>query len=67
MSSLAALAGVWNGRKGHVALILRDIEPAAIERIRARIGDAPEHELAPFRPVPVGGQREELRRVGHAP
>lgn len=32
VSSLAALAGVWNGRKGHVALIVRDIEPAAIER-----------------------------------
>ncbi len=30
--SLAALAGVWNGRKGHVALIVRDLEPAAIER-----------------------------------
>jgi len=32
VSSLAALAGVWNGRKGHVALIVRDVEPAAIER-----------------------------------
>ena len=32
VSSLASLAGVWNGRKGHVALIVRDVEPAAIER-----------------------------------
>ena len=32
VSSLAALAAVWNGRKGHVALIVRDVEPAAIER-----------------------------------
>ena len=32
VASLAALAGVWNGRKGHVALIVRDVEPAAVER-----------------------------------
>lgn len=32
VASLAALAAVWNGRKGHVALIVRDVEPAAIER-----------------------------------
>jgi hypothetical protein len=32
VASLAAVAGVWNGRKGHVALIVRDVEPAAIER-----------------------------------
>ena len=32
VASLAALAGVWNGRKGHVALILRDVDPPAIER-----------------------------------
>jgi hypothetical protein len=32
VSSLAALAGVWNGHKGHVALIVRGVEPALIER-----------------------------------
>jgi hypothetical protein len=32
VAALAALAAVWNGRKGHVALIVRDVEPAAIER-----------------------------------
>jgi hypothetical protein len=32
VASLAALAAVWNGRKGHVALLIRDVEPAAIER-----------------------------------
>ncbi len=38
VASLAALAAVWNGRKGHVALIIRDVEPAAIERY---VGSAP--------------------------
>ena len=38
VASLAALAAVWNGRKGHVALIVRDVEPAAIERY---VGSAP--------------------------
>ena len=32
VASLAALAAVWNGRKGHVAVLIRDVEPAAIER-----------------------------------
>jgi hypothetical protein len=32
VASLAALAAVWNGRKGHVALLVRDVEPAAVER-----------------------------------
>ncbi|MGH2900245.1 MAG: hypothetical protein ACREBE_22100 [bacterium] len=38
VASVAALAGVWNGRKGHVALLIRDIEPAGLERY---VGDAP--------------------------
>src|SRR5687768_1206119 len=38
VGSVAALAGVWNGRKGHVAVLIRDIEPAAIERY---VSDAP--------------------------
>jgi hypothetical protein len=38
VASLAALAAVWNGRKGHVALIVRDVEPAGIERY---VGSAP--------------------------
>jgi hypothetical protein len=38
VASLAALAAVWNGRKGHVALLVRDVEPAAIERY---VGSAP--------------------------
>ncbi|MGH7290803.1 MAG: hypothetical protein ACREJT_06310, partial [Myxococcota bacterium] len=38
VGSVAALAGVWNGRKGHVALLIRDIEPAGLERY---VGDAP--------------------------
>jgi len=42
---LAALAGVWNGRKGHVALILRDIEPAAIERYVSTEAISSESEL----------------------
>lgn len=45
VSSLAALAGVWNGRKGHVALILRDIEPAAIERYVSSDAISSESEL----------------------
>ncbi len=45
VSSLAALAGVWNGRKGHVALILRDIEPAAIERYVSTEAISSESEL----------------------
>lgn len=32
VTSMAALAGVWNGKKGHVAVLIRDLEPAAIER-----------------------------------
>src|SRR5262245_5730269 len=32
VDSVAALASVWNGRKGYVALIVRDVEPARIER-----------------------------------
>jgi len=38
VTSVAALAGVWNGRKGHVAILVRDVEPAAILRY---VGDAP--------------------------
>jgi hypothetical protein len=38
VASVAALAGVWNGKKGHVALLIRDIEPAGLERY---VGDAP--------------------------
>jgi len=38
VASVAALAGVWNGRKGHVALLIRDIEPSGLERY---VGDAP--------------------------
>jgi hypothetical protein len=38
VTSVAALAGVWNGRKGHVALLVRDVEPALIERY---VGDGP--------------------------
>ena len=38
VTSVAALAGVWNGRKGHVALLLRDVEPSLIERY---VGDTP--------------------------
>lgn len=32
VGSVAALAAVWNGKKGHVAVLIRDIEPPAIER-----------------------------------
>jgi len=32
VGSVAALAAVWNGKKGYVALLIRDIEPPAIER-----------------------------------
>ena len=32
VDSVAALASVWNGRKGYVALLVRDVEPARIER-----------------------------------
>jgi hypothetical protein len=32
VGSVAALAGVWNGKKGYVAVLIRDIEPPAIER-----------------------------------
>jgi hypothetical protein len=32
VDSVAALASVWNGRKGYVALLLRDVDPARIER-----------------------------------
>lgn len=32
VDSVAALAAVWNGRKGYVALLVRDVEPARIER-----------------------------------
>jgi hypothetical protein len=32
IESVAALAAVWNGRKGYVALLVRDIEPARIDR-----------------------------------
>ena len=38
VGSVAALAGVWNGKKGHVAVLIRDVEPAAIERY---VSDAP--------------------------
>ncbi len=38
VTSVAALAGVWNGRKGHVAILVRDVEPAAISRY---VGDGP--------------------------
>ena len=29
---MAALAGVWNGKKGYVAVLIRDLEPPAVER-----------------------------------
>jgi hypothetical protein len=32
VESVAALAAVWNGRKGYVALLVRDVEPPRIER-----------------------------------
>jgi hypothetical protein len=32
VESVAAMAAVWNGKKGYVALLVRDAEPAAIER-----------------------------------
>ena len=32
VESVASLAAVWNGRKGYVALLVRDVEPARIER-----------------------------------
>lgn len=32
IDSVAALAAVWNGRKGYVALLVRDVDPARIER-----------------------------------
>ncbi len=32
VDSVAALASVWNGRKGYVALLVRDVDPARIER-----------------------------------
>ena len=32
VDSVAALAAVWNGRKGYVALLVRDVDPARIER-----------------------------------
>ncbi|HTO06049.1 MAG TPA: hypothetical protein VMR86_03250 [Myxococcota bacterium] len=32
VESVAALAAVWNGRKGYVAILVRDVEPARIER-----------------------------------
>jgi hypothetical protein len=45
VTSLAALAGVWNGHKGHVALLVRDIEPAAIERYESSNPIASETDL----------------------
>ena len=32
VESVAALAAVWNGRKGYVAILVRDMEPPRIER-----------------------------------
>jgi hypothetical protein len=32
VSSMAALAGVWNGKKGHVAVLIRDLDPPGLER-----------------------------------
>jgi hypothetical protein len=32
VDSVAALASVWNGRKGYVALLVRDVDPARIQR-----------------------------------
>jgi hypothetical protein len=32
VESVAALAAVWNGRKGYVALLVRAVEPASLER-----------------------------------
>jgi len=32
VESVAALAAVWNGRKGYVALLVRDVEPPRIDR-----------------------------------
>jgi hypothetical protein len=32
VEAVAALAAVWNGRKGYVALLVREVEPARIER-----------------------------------
>src|SRR5262245_9623371 len=32
VESVAALASVWNGRKGYVALLVRDVEPPRIDR-----------------------------------
>jgi len=32
VESVAALAAVWNGRKGYVALLVRSIEPPSLER-----------------------------------
>ena len=32
VDAVAALASVWNGRKGYVALLVREVEPARIER-----------------------------------
>jgi hypothetical protein len=32
IESVAALASVWNGRKGYVALLVRDVEPPRIDR-----------------------------------
>jgi hypothetical protein len=45
VSSLAALAAVWNGRKGHVALIVRDVEPALIERFVGSLPISSEADL----------------------
>jgi hypothetical protein len=32
VESVAALAAVWNGRKGYVAILVRDMEPPRVER-----------------------------------
>ena len=32
VESVAALAAVWNGRKGYVAILVRDVEPPRVER-----------------------------------
>jgi hypothetical protein len=32
VASMVALAGVWNGKKGYVAVLIRDLDPPAVER-----------------------------------
>src|SRR5512136_1947138 len=32
VESVAALAAVWNGKKGYVAILVRDVEPPRVER-----------------------------------